>query len=365
MPNPTQMVNSYSKKWDDTKKKMLFPQVADSYYPNEMIGRRVSDSLAYHFDDSVPMFFQGFFEGPQWKPTTDLPATGFVREVNRPSEFSMPLASGTASRVTDLNKPVYAVTSGTVTLDPLSTTNANLVGYVSDVVVSDPAILTGSNVFIRPAYWGAGHFTSLAMMLAPATGGATYGVEVLNKTIKVPNTAAETLTLPAVSLTAANDRITFVKTTSAAFSVTITPNGTDTINGTNTSIVIPAVQYARLELVSDGTQWIVFGITNGSNGLLTIPPGSTPQALVTGNTITLPSGSSKLLSAAAAVTGAILTPGTTDGQILSLINTSANSITFAASGTSNVADGTSAVIAANTRMILEWSATQSLWYHGN
>ena len=66
---------------------------------------------------------------------------------------------------------------------------------------------------------------------------------------------------------------------------------------------------------------------------------------------------------AAAATGVILTPGVSDGQLLTLINTSgANSITFAASGTSNVALGTGASIAALSKLILQWSATQSLWY---
>jgi hypothetical protein len=44
------------------------------------------------------------------------------------------------------------------------------------------------------------------------------------------------------------------------------------------------------------------------------------------------------------------------------MNTSANSITFAAAGTSNVSNGTSAVIAANTAMKLVWDATGSRWY---
>ncbi len=71
------------------------------------------------------------------------------------------------------------------------------------------------------------------------------------------------------------------------------------------------------------------------------------------------------LTTGGAVTGVILTAGSISGQQVVLINTSANSITFAAAGTSNVADGTSAVIAANTRMTLVWDATAARWYHGN
>ena len=362
MANPTTAVQSMSKKVDDTKKYVQFPQAADVYVLQEMIGRRATDNNAYHFDDSSPMTFLGLFAEPTWKPTTDLPASGFQKPIWRHPEFSMPLYSGTASRITDIGKAVYAVNSGAVTLNPLITTNANLVGYVSDVYVSDPGTLTGSSVWITPVYF-SGRDNYKGVLVAPATGGATYATEILNRVVEVPNTAAETITLPAVSTSAAGDRVIVIKTTSAAFAVTIAPNGTDTINGANASITLAGVQWARIELYSDGTQWIISTTTNSNNGLLVIPPGATAQAIATSGTITLPTGSSKLLSAAAASTGVILTPGVTDGQLLTLINTSgANSITFAASGTSNVALGTGAVIAANAKLILQWSATQSLWY---
>ena len=90
------------------------------------------------------------------------------------------------------------------------------------------------------------------------------------------------------------------------------------------------------------------------------------QTIATGNTITLPTtGKTKLLTNAGAATGVILAAGRHDGEEITLINNAAASITFAASGTSRVADGTSAVIAALTRMDLVWDATSALWYHGN
>lgn len=61
-----------------------------------------------------------------------------------------------------------------------------------------------------------------------------------------------------------------------------------------------------------------------------------------------------------AVTGVILQAGTYNGQRVLVSNESGNSVTFAASGTSNVAAGTGAVIAANTSHLLVW--TGSLWY---
>ncbi len=67
---------------------------------------------------------------------------------------------------------------------------------------------------------------------------------------------------------------------------------------------------------------------------------------------------------AAARTGCILQTGTQSGQIVWVVNeaAAANSITFAASGTSNVADGTSDVIAGLTARCFVWNGSLNLWY---
>lgn len=107
-------------------------------------------------------------------------------------------------------------------------------------------------------------------------------------------------------------------------------------------------------LTWNGTNWT---IAQGNVSAL-----AAAQSIATGNTITLPSGKTKLLTSAGAATGVILAAGTFDGQELQLLNTSANSLTFAAAGTSNVSNGTSAVIAANSAMLLVWDATSARWY---
>jgi len=63
-----------------------------------------------------------------------------------------------------------------------------------------------------------------------------------------------------------------------------------------------------------------------------------------------------------AVTGIILQAGTSRGQYCVVENNSAFTITFAASGTSNVADGVSDVIAANTCRLFVWDANTNLWF---
>lgn len=91
------------------------------------------------------------------------------------------------------------------------------------------------------------------------------------------------------------------------------------------------------------------------------------QSIADNGTIALPTTGTNALvatSSAANKTGVILTAGIADGQVITLINNSANSLTFAAAGTSNVADGTSAHLAALTAMRLTWDSTSSRWYRG-
>jgi hypothetical protein len=67
---------------------------------------------------------------------------------------------------------------------------------------------------------------------------------------------------------------------------------------------------------------------------------------------------------AAARTGCILQAGTQNGQVVWVVNeaAAANSITFAASGASNVADGAADAIAGLTARLFVWDGSTSLWY---
>jgi len=63
------------------------------------------------------------------------------------------------------------------------------------------------------------------------------------------------------------------------------------------------------------------------------------------------------------VASIVLASGTVTGQTCQVVNESAFTVTFAASGTSHVADGVSAIIAANRKMDFTWDGGTSLWYH--
>lgn len=91
----------------------------------------------------------------------------------------------------------------------------------------------------------------------------------------------------------------------------------------------------------------------------------TVQTLVTGNTITTPASIGVVrVTAAAAVTGIILPAGSNAGQNITVIHegASGNTITFAAAGTSNVADGASDTITGPSARTFVWDSVTALWY---
>ncbi len=91
---------------------------------------------------------------------------------------------------------------------------------------------------------------------------------------------------------------------------------------------------------------------------------TTADAVASSGTISTTKVGVARVSPTAAVTGVILQPGSTYGQECWVINeaTSANSVTFAASATSNVAGGTSVVIAGAAAAHFLWDAYTNLWY---
>jgi Pectate lyase superfamily protein len=86
-------------------------------------------------------------------------------------------------------------------------------------------------------------------------------------------------------------------------------------------------------------------------------------ALSNGSTISTAGVAVVRVSSAANVTGIILEAGSPDGQLVWVVNTTGFSVTFAAAGTSNVADGTSGVIPPYGSRLYTWDdVVTSLWY---
>ncbi len=90
------------------------------------------------------------------------------------------------------------------------------------------------------------------------------------------------------------------------------------------------------------------------------------QAVATGTAvITIPAGTSIVrLSAAAATTGASLPVGVKDGDviIIKISTAAANTVTFAAKATSNVAGGAATSLAGLAAHMFYWDGPDALWY---
>ena len=91
---------------------------------------------------------------------------------------------------------------------------------------------------------------------------------------------------------------------------------------------------------------------------------ATSNAVATGGTITTAGVSSARVNPAGAVTGVILQAGTVAGQEVWVVNeaAAANTVTFAAAGTSNVADGASSALAGVVARKFVWDSVAALWF---
>jgi hypothetical protein len=219
------------------------------FYGNAMIG---VDTTGYYCkgDDAQSWVFAGVVTQDQGAPTLPAATAGdrlLNLRIQQPLRFELAIAS---IAVTDIGKKVYAIDDQTGTLDASTRTFANFVGHVVDVTATGIAL-------VEPVYDGvaANARYGVARVLA-ATGAQSLTKCDLNKTILVPNTAALTITLPAIADTQAGDRLTFVKTTSAAFAATLDGNASETIDGSATLATIDA-QFDCATLVSVGDAWVV------------------------------------------------------------------------------------------------------------
>ena len=119
---------------------------------------------------------------------------------------------------------------------------------------------------------------------------------------------------------------------------------------------------ATVPVLTFGEQQTV-GAMNVPTDILNPALSATAAAVATSGTIATSGVTVARVSPAAAVTGVILAPGEYPGKRLSVINeaVAANSVTFAAAATSNVAAGTSAVIAGQARLDFLWDPFLNLW----
>ena len=97
-------------------------------------------------------------------------------------------------------------------------------------------------------------------------------------------------------------------------------------------------------------------------GFVSLGDAASQVSLVTGGTITTASQALTRVSPSANVTGMILQAGNMRGQYCAVENNSSFTITFAASGISNVADGSTSAIPPLCSRLFIWDANANLWY---
>lgn len=97
-------------------------------------------------------------------------------------------------------------------------------------------------------------------------------------------------------------------------------------------------------------------------GTIALNQSSSAQAIATSGTVTMSNLGVARVNPAANVTGIKLSAGNFAGQMFTVINESAFTVTFDIPGNSFVADGASDVIAANTARLFFWDNGVNLWY---
>ena len=147
----------------------------------------------------------------------------------------------------DIGKDVYANDDGTLTLTP---TNNSRVGRI---VAADGTNL--ARVRCMPLAALDGVLDNAALVsLSDAT--QTLTLDHMNRVLLMGNSAARTLTLPTVAQCRAGCWFRVIKTSAAAFAITIDPSGIETIDGAANLASLDA-QYDCVHLICIGSEWIV------------------------------------------------------------------------------------------------------------
>jgi hypothetical protein len=149
--------------------------------------------------------------------------------------------------VGDIGKDVYASADDTLTLTP---TGNSRIGRIVAVELTNVA-----RVRCQPVVAADGVLDNLPV-IALADASHTLTLDHVNRVLLIANTAARTLTLPAVATVRAGGVIRVVKTSADAFAVTLDANESETIDGGETLATIDA-QYDVAYLLCTGSEWIV------------------------------------------------------------------------------------------------------------
>lgn len=147
----------------------------------------------------------------------------------------------------DIGKDVYASDDETLVLTP---TGNSRIGRIVAVEATNTARIRCQPVALLTGV------VDNELIVALADANATLTLDHVNRVLLIANTAARTLTLPAVATVRAGGWIRVVKTSADAAAVTLDGNGAETIDGAATYAAIDA-QYDTAHLLCTGGEWII------------------------------------------------------------------------------------------------------------
>lgn len=147
----------------------------------------------------------------------------------------------------DVGKDVYASADDTLTLTPTGNTR---IGRIVAVEAANTARVRCGPIASVTGVIENGPIVSLA------DANATLTLDHMNRTLLIANSAARTLTLPAVATVRAGGWMRVVKTSAAAYAVTLDGNAAETIDGAATFANVDA-QYDCVLLVCTGSDWVI------------------------------------------------------------------------------------------------------------
>jgi hypothetical protein len=153
----------------------------------------------------------------------------------------------TSVATADIGKSVYASDDSTLTLTP--TANSR-VGRIVAVEGSNLA-----RVRLQPITDVNGALDNETLVTL-GDANTTLSLDHINRVLLIGNSAARTLTLPPAATVRAGGWMRIVKTSAAAFAVTLDANSSETIDGAATLATIDA-QYDCALLLCTGAEWIV------------------------------------------------------------------------------------------------------------
>lgn len=226
-----------------SEEKIQYPlaSTAQTYYAGAMLGINTSGYVT-KFDDAASLKFVGVVADSVPLEVESGGSNG-DKHINaeRPRYI---LCSLSGAAITDMGKLVYASYDNAVVLT--TGTYGNVVGRIVKYHAS-------GKVWVDT--WDDGKYGDAARTMA-ATGAQSLTIFDLGKTIFVPNTAALTITLPAIAECEVGSGFQVVKNSADAEIVTLDGNASETIDGATTLATIDA-NYDCAKLVSTGTAWVI------------------------------------------------------------------------------------------------------------